>query len=400
MVLLRNSLALFVVFVLCALPVRAQDAGERLSTEQRLRDLRSQISQTEQRLAQTAEAEQTTMQTLRSLDHEIALRRELTASYEARMTELVLENDSLRTALASFEDEFEQLKHQYRRHAMHAYKYGRLHDLALILSASSINQMLVRVRYLNRFADQRKTRLESLELAARTLEDRRQELVEARVQTQLLLREAREEARKMQLLQQSRQDVIQHLRTQRIDLEGELDEQRTAASQLEGRIRELIAAETARRRERRPSNPEEDIAFAGLTGSFTQNRGQIPWPVGGVVLEPYGDLINPVHGTRTPNPGMLIATTSQAEVRAIFEGTVLGVSVLPEYGTYVAIEHGEYQSVYSNLSMVYVAEGTRVKAGQVIGRSGTDAEPKQSALFFAMFKNGSPFDPKPWLRPR
>ncbi len=398
-----NSAALLLgllLGLLAAPPVLAQQPDERSATERRLRELREQISQAEARLSETTQAEQATLQTLKDLDREIAMRAELTTNYETRMAELAAESDSLRGAMADFEEDLEALKKQYRRHAVHAYKYGRLHDLALILSATSINQMLIRVRYLNRFADQRRDRLKAIKDATTALEDRRTQLVEARVQTQLLLRQAEEEQRKMQRLQQSRQGVIRKLQQQRTSIEGDLTQKREAASALESRMRDLIAAEMARRRDRRATTPEEDVAFAALSGSFLQNQGKLPWPAGGVVVEPFGDLVNPVHGTKTPNPGLLIATTPQAEVRAIFDGQVLSVSVLPEFGTYVAVQHGEYQSVYSNFSMVYVTEGMAVKAGQVIGRAGTDAEPKQAGIFFGLFKNGVAFDPSPWLRPR
>lgn len=383
-----------------ALPAQAQrvqQVSDRISTEERLRELREQITLAERRLSETTQAEQATMETLRSMDRELAIRGELTSSYETRLDELAASSDSLREAMAQYEVDLKDMKDQYQHHAVHAYKYGRLHDLALILSASSINQMLIRVRYLNRFADQRRAKLQAIESAAKELEDRRARLVEARVQTQLLLQQAQEEQRKMQTLQQNRKGVIKELQSQKSSIQGDLEQKRRAASDLENRIRSMIAAETARRRERVTSNPAEDVAFTNLTGSFTQNKGKLPWPSVGAVVEPFGDIVNPVHGTKTPNPGILIATKPQAEVRAVFDGVVLGVSVLPEFGTYVAIQHGEYQSVYSNFSMVYVAEGTQVQAGQVIGRAGTDAEPKQSGIFFALFKNGAPFNPADWL---
>jgi septal ring factor EnvC (AmiA/AmiB activator) len=388
------------LLVLPAQAQRVQQVSDRTSTEQRLRDLRDQITQAERKLSETTQAETATMETLRSMDRELAIRGELTSSYEDRLDELALASDSLRDAMAQFEVDLGEMKEQYQHHAIHAYKYGRLHDLALILSASSINQMLIRVRYLNRFADQRRTKLQAIEAAAKAMEDRRAKLVEARVQTQLLLQEAQKEQRKMQNLQQSRKGVIKELQSQKTSIQGDIAQKRKAASDLENRIRSMIAAETARRRERITSDPAEDVIFTNLTGSFTQNKGKLPWPSTGAVVEPFGDIVNPVHGTKTPNPGILIATKPQAEVRAIFDGVVLGVSVLPEFGTYVAIQHGEYQSVYSNFSMVYIAEGAQVKAGQVIGRAGTDAEPKQSGIFFALFKNGAPFDPATWLMRR
>ena len=252
------------------------------------------------------------------------------------------------------------------------------------------------IRYLNRFTDQRKMKLQAIQQATETLEERRTKLVEARVQTQLLLQEAQKEQQKMRRVQNNRQGVIQTLRTQKTTISEELTQKRTAASEFEKHINTVISSANARRTAE--ADPQAEIDYAGLTGSFRGSRGRLPWPTSGVVVEPFGDLVNPVHGTVTPNPGMLIATQPQAEVRAVFSGTVISVSVIPEFGRYVAIQHGEYQSVYSNFSMIYVSEGMQVIAGQLIGRAGTDAEPKEAGLFFGLFKDGQPFDPKNWLQ--
>jgi len=384
--------------VFLAPPALAQVQENEKTTEDRLRELREQIALDEQRLNETEQAERASLETLRDLDREMAIRKELTSNYQDRLAELVDESDSLRASLDVLEQDLGVLKTQYQRRAVHAYKYGRLHDLALILSASSINQMLIRARYLNRFTDERRDKLQAIQDAATDLEDRRLKLAEARVQTQLLLSEAQKEQQRMQSLQQNRRGVIQELQTQKTTLSGELSKKREAATEFERRIRDVIATETARRRSE--AKPQDEVNFQGLTGSFFGNRGNLPWPASGVVVEPYGDVVNPIHGTTTPNPGVLIATKPQAEVRSIFDGTVLSVSVIPEFGTYVAIAHGEYQSVYSNFSMVYIAEGSSVKAGAIIGRAGTDAEPKEAGIFFGLFKDGTPFDPMPWLRSR
>ncbi len=374
----------------------AQETFEGTTTEQRLRALRQQISADEQRLANNTQPQEASLATLESLDRELAVRGELTVNYQARLDELALSSDSLRASLEQMEDDLGALQEQYQRRATHAYKYGRMHDLALILSATSINQMLIRARYLTRFTDQRRAKLNAIKDATTLLEDRRTKLVEARVQTQLLLREAKLEQQRMQRLQQNRQGVIRNLRSQPTAITQALNQKQTATSDFERRIRDVITTEDTRRRSE--ASPEAEVDYASLTGSFMSNKGNLPWPVSGVVVEPFGDLINPVHGTTTPNPGMLVATKPQAEVRAIFDGIVLSISVVPEFGRYVTIQHGEYQSVYSNFSMIYIAEDMRVKAGQVIGRAGTDAEPKEAGLFFGLFRNGTPLDPKPWLQ--
>lgn len=377
---------------ICSAGHVAAQSGQA-STEERLRRLRQQITQSEQQLSETARAEQATMATLEDMNREMALREELIKNYQQRLLELSNESDSLEASAAGHEAQLDVLRRQYQHRAVHAYKYGRLHDLALILAAKSINEMLVRVRYLDRFTDQRRQKFEEVVTATARMKEQRAQLEEARQETQQLLQEAEAERRTLSGLRQSRQQVIGQLQSQRRDIQQDLKKKRTAATQFEAQLRSMVTGS----RNLPSADPVNSAAYNSLTGSFKTNQGRLPWPAQGVVVEPYGEVINPVYGTSTPNPGILIATSPQAEVRAIFDGVVLGVSVVPEYGTYVAIQHGEYQSVYSNFSLTYIAEGDRVKAGQVIGRAGTEDQPKRAGIFFALFHGGEAFDPMPWM---
>lgn len=386
--------------LLLVLAAYGQSENDRTAIERRLRALREQIRQEEARLSETVQTEQATLQTLENLERQIAIRRELVRSYRQRMEQLAQTIDSLQQAARLLSQEIETLKAQYRQRALHAYKYGRMHDLALLLSAESINQMLIRARYLGRFARQRRAKLEAIQQATAQLEVRRQELLAARQETAELLQEAEAERQRLARLEQERRRVIQALRTQRVSLEQSLAQKRQAAQELESRIQALLAAERERQRAREAADPRAAVAFAELSGSFEQNRGRLPWPAEGAVIEPFGDIVNPVYGTRTPNPGILIGTAPQAEVRAVFDGRVIAVDAMPEYGTYILIQHGEYQTFYSNLSLVYVSIGQEVRAGQVIGRAGTDAEPKRAGVFFSLFRGGEVLNPTPWLRPR
>lgn len=158
-----RRLLILLLLLGAAASVRGQDAYDREATEQRLRELRAQIDDDRRLLSETEAAERATVQTLEQLDRQISLRRELIRNYRRQVQQIAFEMDSLRTALNRLEAELDVLKRQYQSRAIHAYKYGRLHDLALILSAKSINQMLVRVQYLHRFTRQRRDRLSSIE---------------------------------------------------------------------------------------------------------------------------------------------------------------------------------------------------------------------------------------------
>src|SRR5690606_16544065 len=126
---------------------------------------------------------------------------------------------SLETSMTVLSANVDELKVEYQSRAVHAYRYGRMYDFALILAAESINQMLIRVRYLNRFAQQRRQKLDAIRDAMESLETRRHELAQTREQTQQLLAAAENEERTLSLLQRERQDMISDLRAQRASLQ-------------------------------------------------------------------------------------------------------------------------------------------------------------------------------------
>lgn len=377
---------------------QTQPDSERVATEQRLEQLKKQIEQDRQRLSETAEAEKASRQTLENLKREIALREELSATYQRRLQQLRIERDSLRSSLAEMRERLDELRSEYQNRAEHAYMYGRLHDIGLILAAQSINQMLIRVRYLHRFADQRRDKLSSIRATASELQQQQADLDSAEAETEQLLAEVKSEQDNLQRLRNDRQQLVQELRAQRSSLKEKIEEKRSAAQELEAQIRRMIAAETERAE--REESPEARAEFENLSASFEQNQGNLPWPAEGVVTESFGDRTDPVHGTTTRHPGILIGTNPQEEVRCIFNGTVTGVDFVPGYGTYLVVRHGNYLSVYSNFSMLYVSEGDDVQAGQVLGRAGTESEPRGAGVFFAVFdmSTNDAVNPLSWLR--
>ncbi len=369
---------------------------ERQATRQRLAELKAQIAEDRQRLSETTEAEQATLETLEQLDRQIALHRELVRNYGRRIGQISGEIAAEESTLVNLAREQEILNTQYRSRAVHAYKHGRMHDLALLASSKSINQMLVRARYLHRFTQQRRDRLEKIGDKQQEAEERNEQLKQSQAENERLLSEERNEQQNLERLRENRRRVIAELQSERSTIAQALEQKQAAARELEEHIRELIAA-ADRNRLRAEEDRVTAEEYASLSGSFRENEGQLPWPAQGVMREPFGDNVNPVYGTTTHNPGILIETPSAADVRAIFDGRIIDISVLPEYGRYVVIEHGAYKSVYSNFSNTFIAEGDPVETGQIIGRSGTPDEPKGTALFFALFREGVPIDPAPWL---
>lgn len=376
------------VALACTAPADAQDGDGVDATQKRLEQLKDLVAQDEEKLSRARLQTRAGLQELDRLNREIALRRELVSTYEKRRVEIEVVRDSLQVRLDLAEADLEQLRNEYGKRAIHAYKYGRTHSIALILAAESINQMLVRVRYLKRFADQRRERLTMIEAAAAYLQTEQERLESTYRQLDDLIAGAQAEEGELQKAVAERRSVVNRLRRAESNLQEAIDEREKAVAEVEAKLTQMIAAN------RRTGPPSSGI---DLTGPFVENRGKLPWPAIGVVREPFGEIVNEELGTRTPNPGVFIATSPQAEVKSVFAGQIISVDVMIDFGTYVIVQHGSYHSVYGNFSVLYVGQGEQVEAGHVLGRSGTEAEPKGEGVFFAIFKDGQPIDPMPWL---
>ncbi len=132
--------------------------------------------------------------------------------------------------------------------------------------------------------------------------------------------------------------------------------------------------------------------------SFSDQKGNLPWPSEGEITESFGAVVNPIYGTKVNNPGILISTIGSTVVSSVYDGEVLDIVSMPEFGNVITISHGEYTTVYGNLSQLYVTKGVRVRAGEYIGHAGTENEPKGEAVFFALFQNGIEANPELWLK--
>jgi murein DD-endopeptidase MepM/ murein hydrolase activator NlpD len=124
----------------------------------------------------------------------------------------------------------------------------------------------------------------------------------------------------------------------------------------------------------------------------------LPWPVEkGFVSLPYGDQAHPVYKTLViRNSGVEITTDQGANARAVFGGEVTSVIVLSPVNKAVMIQHGDYFTVYQNLSSVFVSKGEKVNIKQSLGKIRTNGEGK-TILKFTISQNTIYNNPATWL---
>lgn len=141
--------------------------------------------------------------------------------------------------------------------------------------------------------------------------------------------------------------------------------------------------------------PEEK----NLSGGFANNRGKLPWPVDrGFISGKYGKQKHPIFKhVEVNNKGIYFRSPSGTNARAVFEGVVTRRFSLPGSGNAVIIQHGNYRTVYGNLTSVYVREGDRVKAKQPIGEIYVDGATGEAELQFQIWSGSTMINPEGWI---
>ena len=138
-----------------------------------------------------------------------------------------------------------------------------------------------------------------------------------------------------------------------------------------------------------------------LSDNFANNKGKLPYPVTGshFIVSPFGEQQHQdLKYVRTNNNGIDIQTTSGAEAIAVFKGEVTRIFTIPGYNHSVIVRHGNYLTVYSNLSQVYVKAGDHVSTKQSIGKIYSDPDNGNSTiLHFQLWKEKTKLNPAPWL---
>lgn len=141
--------------------------------------------------------------------------------------------------------------------------------------------------------------------------------------------------------------------------------------------------------------PEEKI----LADNFKANKGKLPWPVEkGFVSLRYGDQPHPQFSSlMIHNSGVEITTDSGSTARAVFGGEVTSVIVLSPVNKAVMVQHGDYFTVYQNLSSVFVNKGDKVNIKQSLGKIRTSGETGKTVIKFTISQNTTYNNPSSWL---
>ena len=332
-------------------------------------------------------------------------------------------------------------------------------NVAFLFSSNTLSEAFRRTRYLRQFASWQNDKTTELQNAITSVNNAKNHLVALHSNKAMSIKKVSATQAALQNHEKRQSQIIANLGEERASLEAYLKEKQQEARQLDAQLNKMIAqqqkeAEKRRKEEEKKrkeeekrlkeeqkkalaqkkkeeqqkkkqqekqdkatkqesATPQEDVATSqpdtpkpsieqGPTYDFERNKGRMPYPVLGKyrVVGKFGRQKHPQFpNIQTDNSGIDIELLSSGSAIAIFEGTVSAIFRQPGYNTIVMVRHGEYLSIYANLSSISVRTGDKVKANQVIGTVYANPEDdNRRIMHFEVRKETTKLNPQHWVK--
>jgi murein hydrolase activator len=421
--MVNNSIYyIFLIILFLAFNILPQEREKIEVKKNELSDLKSKISKLEDELKQKTEKEKESFEVLENYNKQNYLLRKLIRRLKNQENAKQREIDINNRKIKSIEKQISALKNNYSKYVIAIYKYGEVNELASLLDAESVEQALVRYKYLQKFSERRSKDLQSYRDNISELNKIKARLEKEKLEKKLLADQKQKEENGLEAKQKERKKILNAIRHDKTSLKKELEAKKIAEAKINQMIVKLIAEAEQRRKEeaeriaglnKTPVNhsiPEENMSNVSPSEpkynvnlntsdftSFSNLKGKLHWPIqNATVIRKYGKNVNNNLNTVTLNYGVDIKASSDLDVKAVAEGIVSAIDWIPGYGSVVIITHkGDYRTVYSHLSDLYVTEGDKVNLGKVIGRVGESLE--GNVLHFEIWNSRVNQNPESWL---
>ncbi|MES2731904.1 MAG: peptidoglycan DD-metalloendopeptidase family protein [Bacteroidota bacterium] len=376
------------------------------------------IAETNQILKETSQQRQASVGQLSALKQQISSRTQLINSISGEVGLLDRDMRDLLQVAAAMERDMANLKKEYAAMVYAASKATTSYSKLLFLfSAPTFTQLAMRFQYLKQYAAARKNQVKQVEKIRITLTTQREKLSIKKREKQQLLNSQITENASLLTLKSKQSEVVDQLSQRESQLREELADSEKAINRLEKMMTDLIEDEIrkaadARRASREKAKEEVTVEeeasertsialtpeTAALASSFANSKSKLLWPVkSGFISGKFGKHEHPVlKGVYVENLGVNIQTNKGEAVRTVYDGIVTSDSRIPGLNHVVAVQHGDFITVYANLSGTNVKVNQKVKAKDVIGVVYTDKD-GVSELQFQIWKNYDRLDPEVWL---
>lgn len=374
--------------------------------------LQKEISLTNKLLNETKKSKELTIDELLKLKSKINARGELISAINQEIKLVNKQISKNQNGIASLQKELKKLKQEYAKMIYYAFKNKSTYNkIMFVFSSNSFNQAYKRLKYIQQYSQYRKKQAASIVSTQQELKLKIAELEKDKQEKSALLSLENQEKQKLAAEQIEQETTVKKLQSKEQELKSDLNKKQEAERKLQKAIERIIEEEIRKAREaaakanKDPKNTTSTASFPmtpealKLSNSFASNKGSLPWPVlEGVITDRFGQHPHPVlSGIEVNNNGIDISTIKGAIARAIFDGEVSSVAIIPGGGKVVMIRHGEYLSVYSYFNDVYVKKGDKITTKQHLGTLISEPDKAKTNMHLEIWKGMTKLNPEYWI---
>ncbi len=398
---MRRVLHIVLILLLFGAVASAQDTRRQ---ESRKAALQKEIAEINRRLKENSQSSSRALTDLALVRRKISARQELIAESDR---EIQAFDDSVRVKqkeIDRLQARHDTLSLYYDRLVRSAYKNrdSRLWYM-YILASENLGQAARRFGYLRGFSREMSAQAEKLRQTQAELEVEKERLAALKADAQSLRKQRQADVENLRSEESESATLVARLEKDRKKYQKDLAKKNREVEALNREIAAIIRRATSKSASGKKSPAKGGKSTSttvdeALSNNFASNKGRLPWPAEGTVVDSYGQHYHPVYkNVKLPfNNGVTLAVARGTQAKAVFDGTVAQVVVIPGYNQCVLVQHGSYFTFYCKLKSVAVKAGDKVKTGTVLGI--VDTISGEDQLHFQLWKERTPQNPETWLK--
>jgi septal ring factor EnvC (AmiA/AmiB activator) len=396
---------LFGFFTLCTVflsqPSVAQKDKAQLEKEKSF--IQSQIAEAEAILSETSTKRKSSIGQLNALKRQIYNHQKLIKTYSDEVAAL---NDRIREdslVIAALNSDLNDLKREYTSMVYALSKSsGSFNRLSFMFASANLSQFYMRFKYMEQYSKARKNQVVLISAVKDEIAGEKTSLQATKAEKSSILEEQITKKEKLDGLKSQQTRVLASLKREEQQISTDIETKKKEITKLERIIAQLLEEELRKESVAESSSPSSGGDLSNVSDLFEKNKASLQWPVNtGFISGKFGTHPHPVlKRIKVPNDGVNIQTKENEQVRAVFDGEVKKIAIVPgEFKYVVLVKHGAYFTVYAKLKQVNVKMGQMVARNDIIGLVNTDAD-GISEVQFQVWKNTQKLDPERWLAKR
>lgn len=380
------------LLIMSSVVVHAQDT--RAQEEKKAR-LEREIAIIDRQLAENASKSNSLLSDLTLVRKKISNRKALVTEADRRIRQY---SDSIYLAqreINRLQARVDTLTSHYSRLVLSAYKNRDARVWYMYMFASdNLGQAFRRFGYFKNLSSHMKKEAQDIREMQAELVQKKERMAVLKSEAESLKAERVKELDRLRADETKADKVVKSLQKDRKKYQKQLQDKKREVNALNREIARIIA-QSMKKDDPKKKKTEVDVK---LDAEFAKNKGRLPWPADGPVVNRFGKQYHPVYRNLElpPNNGFDVALSKGTLVKSVFDGVVTQVLVMPGFNHCVMVKHGNYFTLYCNMKDLLVKEGDKVKTGQELGT--IDTINGQTQLHFELWKGDKPQNPENWLK--